>query len=168
MSSIEESIRAIEELAAEISDTVSKLPEEVIRWKPAPEAWSIQEILSHVEEAAPYWANEMRRVVAHPGVEWGRNHHNEARLAAVAASSQRSSQELIAGVTKASAAAVDILRRLRDGDLRVESPSRNPRWGTKPMSFVLDHLIVSHMRGHLEQIRRNLDQFPGVASEGKR
>lgn len=168
MTVLEESIRAIDELAAEITDTVRKVPEEVIRWKPTPETWSIQEILSHVEEAAPYWASEMHRVVTNPGVEWGRSHHNEARLAAVAASSQRSSQELIAGITKASAAAVDILRRLRDEDLRVESPSRNPRWGTKPMSFVLDHLIVSHMRGHLGQIRRNLDQFAEGASEGKR
>jgi len=162
MSVLDDSIRSIEQLAAEITDTAGQLPEKMIRWKPAPEAWSIQEILSHVEEAAPYWAAEMQSVAASPGAEWGRNHHNEARLAAVAGSSQRSAQDLITGVANATAATVAILRGLKDGDLQVESPSRNPRWGTKPMSFVLDHLIVSHLRGHLEQIRRNVEQFAAL------
>ena len=27
------------------------------------------------------------------------------------------------------------------------------------MSFVLDHLIVSHLREHRDQIKRTLDQF---------
>jgi hypothetical protein len=33
------------------------------------------------------------------------------------------------------------------------------------MSFVLDHLIVSHLRGHRDQIMRNLIQFSAQASE---
>ena len=32
-------------------------------------------------------------------------------------------------------------------------------FGVKPLSFVLDHLIVSHLLGHLNQIKRNRDQF---------
>jgi hypothetical protein len=117
------------------------------------------EILGHLEEAMPYWAAEIQRVVANPGTEWGRNHQNESRLAAVAATPQRSIGDLIAGVAKAANAVTAVLRKLNERDLQIESPSRNPRWGVKPMSFVLDHLIVSHLRGHRDQIKRTLDQF---------
>src|SRR5581483_5616020 len=98
VSILESAISSVQVLAREIYDTVSALPEHVIRWKPAPDKWSIQEILGHMEEAVPYWANEMERVVSHSGTEWGRNHEDAARLAALADCLQRSPQELLAGV----------------------------------------------------------------------
>ena len=33
----------------------------------------------------------------------------------------------------------ETLRSLSDDDLAVEGMSRNPRWGLKPASFVVDH-----------------------------
>lgn len=156
---IEESIQSIQELAAEITHTVVELPEDALRWKPAADVWSMAEILGHVQEAMPYWVGEIQRVVTNPGAEWGRNHQNESRLAAVAATPRRSIRDLIAGVAETANAVVAVLGKLNDQDLQIESPSRNPRWGVKPMSFVLDHLIVSHLRGHRDQIKRTLDQF---------
>jgi hypothetical protein len=153
---LEESIQSIQALAGEVSQTVTELPDDVLRWKPAEDVWSMVEILGHVQEAAPYWAGEIQRVIANPGTHWGRNHHDEARLAAVAATSQRSTRDIIAGFDQAVNAVLSVLGTLRETDLQVESPSRNPRWGLKPMSFVLDHLIVSHLRGHRDQIMRNL------------
>ena len=163
-----ESIQSIQELAREVKQTVTGLSEDVLRWKPAEGVWSVTEILGHVEEAAPYWAGEIQRVVANPGTEWGRNHHDEARLAAVAATSQRSTREVIAGFGQSADIVVSALHKLRESDLQIESPSRNPRWGAKPMSFVLEHLIVSHLRGHRDQIIRNLSQFSAHAGELKR
>ena len=167
MSVLKESIESIQKTSDSIIETVSKLPDETIRWKPAPGVWSILEILSHVEEAIPYWADEIERVVAHPGVDWGRGHTNEARIAAVVASSQRNAKDLIAGIQQGTQKTVAILGKLRDEDLAIESPSRNPRFGIKPMSFVLDHLIVGHLRGHLGQIQRNLNQL-GAANRTSR
>jgi len=51
------------------------------------------------------------------------------------------------------------LRRLSDADLAVEATSRNPRWGMKPASFVVDDLLVQHVAKHQGQIRRNVSQF---------
>jgi hypothetical protein len=160
---LEDSIHSIQKLMSEITETVEELPEDVLRWKPDKEVWSIAEILGHVQEAIPYWAGEIQRVAANPGVEWGRDHQNESRLAAVAAASQRSAGEVVAGLGNAKNNVIAVLGTLRDQDLQIEGLSRNPRWGVKPMSFVLDHLIVSHLRGHRDQIRRNLDQFGGRA-----
>jgi hypothetical protein len=165
---LEESIRSIQELAREVTQTVTELPEDALRWKPAVDIWSITEILGHMEEAVPYWAGEIQRVLANPGTQWGRNHHDEARLAAVSATSQRSTRNVIAGFGQAANIVVSSLRTLRETDLQIESPSRNARWGVKPMSFVLENLIVSHLRGHRDQIMRNLNQFSAQAGEPKR
>jgi uncharacterized damage-inducible protein DinB len=159
MGVLQESIASVEESTNGIMDAVGKLPEEAIRWKPTPEVWSIHEILCHVDEAIPYWAEEIERVVAKPGVEWGRNHQNETRLAAVAVSSQRKTGDVLASIQKGSQKTVAILRKLKDEDLNIESPSRNPRFATKPMSFVLDHLVVTHLRNHFGQVRRNIEQL---------
>ena len=110
MGVLQESIASVEESTTGIMDAVAKLPEEAVRWKPSPEVWSIHEILCHVDEAIPYWAEEIERVVAKPGVEWGRNHQNEARLAAVAVSSQRKTGDVLASIQKGSQKTVAILR----------------------------------------------------------
>lgn len=159
MSELQESINAIRETSNSIIEMARKLPDEAIRWKPSVEGWSILEVLCHLEEAVPYWATEIRRVVANPGVEWGRGHRDEVRLAAVALAAQRTVGEVLTGVQKGAQAAVKILETLRDADLEIESPSRNPRFGIKPMSFVLDHLLVVHLSNHLGQMQRNFNQF---------
>ncbi len=168
MGRLKTSIESIQDSVKSLIETVSPLPDQTMQRRPAPEVWSILEILCHVEEAVPYWANEIQRVAASPGVEWGRGHQNEARLAAVAASSQRTAKDVVEGIQKSTARAVAILGGLRDEDLAIESPSRNPRFGTKPMSFILDHLLVAHLRGHLAQIHRNLEQLAAAGPATQR
>jgi uncharacterized damage-inducible protein DinB len=162
VSELQESIKAIRDTSNSIIEMARKLPDEAIRWKPSVEGWSILEVLCHLEEAVPYWATEIQRVVANPGVEWGRGHRDEARLAAVALATQRTVGDVVTRLQQGAHAAVKILETLRDADLEIESPSRNPRFGIKPMSFVLDHLLVVHLSNHLGQMHRNLSQFQAL------
>ena len=53
----------------------------------------------------------------------------------------------------------ETLRTLSDEQLAVEAASKNPRWGVKPASFVIDELLVHHVAKHQGQIRRNITQF---------
>jgi hypothetical protein len=55
--------------------------------------------------------------------------------------------------------AAETLRSLSDEDLAAEGMSKNPRWGLKPASFVVDDLLVHHVAKHQGQIRRNVSQF---------
>jgi hypothetical protein len=48
------------------------------------------------------------------------------------------------------------------------NPSRNPRWGAKPASFVVDDLVVHHVAKHQEQIRRNVAQFNEAGTRSRR
>ena len=53
---------------------------------------------------------------------------------------------------------------MSDSALDIEAPSRNPRWGVKPASFVLENLLLKHLSNHCGQIQRNIDQLV-VAAE---
>lgn len=157
--SMQEAIRSIQESIDGIVQTVKGLKEEQITFKPSEEAWSVQEVLVHVEEVIPYWLNEIERLRQSPGTEWGRGLQDEARLAAVAAAGQRSTSDVLAKLEGMKALVADRLSQLTEEELKREAPSRNPRFGTKPMQFIVDHLLVEHVAKHLGQIQRNLKQF---------
>ncbi|MBO8163495.1 MAG: DinB family protein [Brevibacillus sp.] len=156
---VSEAIKSIQETIDQIVSVSKELSEELIRWKPAEDKWSIMEVLCHVEEATPYWLNEIQQVVKNPGIEWGRGLQHEGRLAAVAQADQRSVQDVLQGIEHSKAKVQETLGSIREDDLQIESPSRNPRFGTKPMQFVVDHLLAEHLATHLNQIKRNIQQY---------
>jgi hypothetical protein len=156
---LQQAIGSIQKSSKEIVETPRGLSDEVLRWKPEENVWSIMEILCHVEEVAPYWTAELEAVVSHPGIEWGRGVQDPVRLAAVTRAPERSLGDVLNGIEQATKETVDLLARLKDEDLDIESPSRNPRFGVKPMSFIVDHMMVEHLEKHLRQMQRNVAQF---------
>ena len=52
---VNESIQSIQKSLNEILSSTENLSEEVIRWNPSKEEWSILQILSHLVEGVPYW-----------------------------------------------------------------------------------------------------------------
>lgn len=159
MSELQDRIHSINQSLDQIVEISKDLNEEILRYKPADDAWSIMEILCHVEEATTYWLNELTQVIASPGIEWGRGLQHEGRLNAVAQSGQRTRDEVLNGIIASKQKVRDVLSPLTAEDLAIESPSRNPRFGTKPMAFIADHLLVEHVEKHLNQIKRNLRQY---------
>jgi hypothetical protein len=69
---------------------------------------------------------------------------------------------VLADIRQAVHRSADALNGLSDADLALEATGRNPRWGVKPASFVVDHLLVQHVEKHLGQIRRNAGQLAGA------
>ncbi|UOF89281.1 DinB family protein [Fodinisporobacter ferrooxydans] len=155
----QEEIKQIQERIDQIIRVTKELPEDLIRWKPDADVWSIMQILCHINEATPYWLHEIQQVVNMPGTEWGRGLQHEGRLAAVAQTDQRSIHDVIQELENSKKQVQDVLGSLREEALKIESPSRNPRFGTKPMEFIVDHLIIEHLGKHLQQINRNIQQF---------
>ena len=135
------------------------LPPELVTWKPAPDVWSVMEILGHVAEFIPYWTGQALQVIQHPGEPWGRAPDDTARLGAVERASGRSLDDMIAAIRSAAKASASAIRGLRDPDLDAEAMSRNPRWGRKPATFLIDELLIHHVEKHLGQVRRNVAQF---------
>ena len=91
----------INETVEKITKKVLSFPEEMIRWKPSADEWSIMEILCHIEEVIGYWTRELTRVIQVGGGEWGRGLNDEARLAAVRQADARRVDEVIQGIKQA-------------------------------------------------------------------
>jgi len=159
MITIQPAIQSVQKSLDQMIKTTNAHSEETIRWKPSEEEWSIMEILCHVLEAIPYWIGEINQLKANPGTEWGRNHLQQARLDAVAAADQRTVEEIVKELTSLKDQIEAELGSLDSETLAAEAPSRNPNFGTKPISFIVNHLIVDHASKHFGQIQRNLSKL---------
>jgi len=149
----------INETVEKITKKVLSFPEEMIRWKPSADEWSIMEILCHIEEVIGYWTRELTRVIQVGGGEWGRGLNDEARLAAVRQADARRVDEVIQGIKQAAEWADKQLGALNDEQLALEAPHRNPKFGMKPMTFLIEHFLTEHLAGHLKQIERNRRKY---------
>lgn len=138
---------------------VERLPTELINWIPGEGVWSVMDILCHIREFIPFWTNETVRITQRPEEQWGRDHTDTGRLAAVTNTAELRLQDVVADIRRHVQQSSETLSRLSDADLSIEATSMNPRWGLKPAAFVVDQLLVGHAEKHLGQIRRNAAQF---------
>jgi uncharacterized damage-inducible protein DinB len=138
---------------------VQGMAPELVTWVPADGVWSVMDNLCHIREFVPFWTSETLRIVRRPDEAWGRDHTNADRLAAVTNTAGYTLEDVVADIRRTVRESAETLGGLTDADLAVEATSRNPRWGRKPASFVVDQLLVQHVEKHLGQIRRNVTQF---------
>jgi hypothetical protein len=106
---------AAEKSPREIAAAVSGLPEKVLKYKPAPEKWSILEILAHLVDMETLYAYRMRQIIADKNPvlapidqdDWARNlgymDENPAELVALYGLNRHHN--------------VGLLKRLKPGDL---------------------------------------------------
>ncbi len=138
---------------------VQQLPPEVIHWIPSAGVWTVMDNLCHIREFVPFWTGEALRIVTRPTEHWGRDHTDTARLAAVTNTVAHTLEDVVSDIRAVVRRSAEALKALSEEDLGVEATSRNPRWGVKPASFVVDELLVHHVAKHQGQIRRNISQF---------
>jgi uncharacterized damage-inducible protein DinB len=159
MDNIQSATDAMRSTVDEILAEVDHMPPALIHWKPGPQIWTVMDNLCHIEEFIPYWTSQVEQVIARPGQEWGRTHHDADRLTAVADTSTRQLSEVKREIQQRTAQSIAKLQGHTAEQFAMEAPSHNPRWGTKPASFIVDTMLVGHLRSHLGQVRRNLDQY---------
>lgn len=144
----------------DIIKIVEKTNEKDIRWKPSESEWSIIQVLSHLNEATPYWLSEIERVIDHPGSEWGRGLENEPRLAAVEQPDSLNLHEVIKEFKGLKQLVSAGLSKVSESQLENENPHRNfKRFGNKPILFIIEHFIDEHTANHYNQIQRNLSNL---------
>jgi uncharacterized damage-inducible protein DinB len=143
----------------EILAEVERLPAELIHWVPGDGVWTVMDNLCHIREFVPFWTGQTLRIVRHSAEPWGRHHTDTARLAAVTNTAANRLEAVVADIREEVRRSAETLRTLSDEDLAVEATSKNPRWGRKPASFVVEDLLVHHVEKHQGQIRRNVAQF---------
>ncbi|MDQ0253309.1 2-keto-4-pentenoate hydratase/2-oxohepta-3-ene-1,7-dioic acid hydratase in catechol pathway/uncharacterized damage-inducible protein DinB [Evansella vedderi] len=168
---LENTVRKVEKetvknYVAEINNRLSTIidlgknqTEETLRWKPAENKWSIVDVLCHVEEAHRFWLHELERTVKNPETKYGRGLDHYERLAAVENTDTVAVSEVLNKLQRLKSTIRSTLLSLNDRDLLIEATHKNPKFGTRPLSFLLDHFMVEHQDKHIAQINRNIEQF---------
>ncbi|WP_203247365.1 DinB family protein [Sporosarcina beigongshangi] len=160
VTAVNKSIQTINDSIDAIVSSVEELPEKTIRWNPTEEEWSILQIVSHLNEAVPYWLGEVERVIAQPGSKWGRGLLDVDRLAAVASPDELNVNEEITVLKGHKLQVANRLGTVSEAQLDEENPHRNfEKFGSKPVSFIIDHFIAEHLEKHDGQIQRNLSKL---------
>lgn len=160
VTTVTQSIQTINDAIDAIASKVEGVQEKDIRWNPTEEEWSILQILAHLNEAIPYWLEEVDRVISEPGSKWGRGLQDAARLAAIESPDTLKVDEEIKVLKGLKEQVTDRLSQVNDQQLTQENPHRNfEKFGNKPVSFIIDHFIVEHIEKHVGQVQRNLNKL---------
>ncbi|MFZ4451725.1 DinB family protein [Salibacterium aidingense] len=159
MSKIEEYQSTIKEQLTFFQRKGEELQENTLRWKPSEDEWSIMEVLCHVKEFPLYFTHELLLVVKENQQNWGRGLKHEERLAAVEAADQENLQNVLQEIKATQDTVIQRLGQLNDDDLKIVRAHRNPKFGDKPMSFLVDHFLIEHVETHQKQVERVLKQY---------
>lgn len=133
----------IQEMVAVLQDA----EEDSIRWNPAPEEWSIMQIIAHVSEATPYWIDLTKRIVKDPSTKIDRGIFSKNRLYAVSEENMQnmSWEDAVNSLEKIPLLVEKLLLSLTDEQLQEEA-----------IQYILNMEIINHIEVHTHQIKRNL------------
>ncbi len=134
----------------QIARSVAGLPANVMQYKPAPDKWSIQEILAHLADMEILYAYRLRQMLAdkEPTIapidqnDWAKN----------LGYTETSPPELVAQYALMRRSTLRLLRRLHAADL--DKGAYHPEHKRKVSVAELVQMMAGHGPNHLAQIER--------------
>ena len=125
---------------------------------PGPESsWGPREVLAHVSEMLPYWMGEIELILDGGGgepPEFGRVEADDLRIAIITRDRAFPARELLGRVE---AEGRRVARRLRAlGDEDAAAIGRHVARGDLSVRDIAERFIVSHIEGHVTQLRETV------------
>ncbi|WP_042351339.1 DinB family protein [Bacillus massiliigorillae] len=158
LTKLKEDTAKVESVINQMVQIIETTDESLLYKKPSAEEWSVMQIASHVIEAVEFWVADLNALLIVPGAKWGRNHEHVRRLAAVEENyvTSISKEQAIVQLQALIPLTEQALQKVQEEDLVKTAPSYNPNFDGKPLSFLINHLIILHIEGHLGQMERHL------------
>src|SRR5215469_278337 len=125
-----------EELNRLIAVHLATLDPAKLYQRPAENEWTIMENLAHIVEFMPYWANEIEKLVAAPGRNFGRTHEDLGRLRGISEHEMASLEGIQAALPGSYTRLDEVLGRLKDRDLVLTG--KHVRYGEKPLDWLIE------------------------------
>ncbi len=143
-----------DELNQLINGPLAQLDPAKLYKAPAENEWSIMQNLAHIVEIMPYWANEIEKLVANPGQNFGRTQQHEGRMRAIEEHSRDSLEQIKVLLPPSYARLQEVLDNLKDSDL--ELTGVHTRYGEKSLDWFIEDFVTGHLIAHLEQMRADM------------
>lgn len=137
---------------------IEELEENKLRNNPEAEEWSILQIVAHVSESIPFWTSQIEMVINDSTVEWGRGYFDTSRLFAISDANIKNLtvKKGIIDLEKIVILVEDLLLHLKDNHLKITASSKYEIFNGESVQYILEKELINHIKGHLEQINRNL------------
>ncbi len=152
--SVQHSYTALNEL---IDGPLAKLDPQKLYEAPAENEWTIMQNLAHVAEFMPYWANEVAKLVAHPGQNFGRVMTDERRLKFISDHEHDALPQIHDLLPERYAQLEKVLSSLKDSDL--ELTGIHTRYGEKSLDWFIEDFVTKHMSDHVVQLKEAMDSL---------
>lgn len=152
---VRESVQhSYEELNEIIDGPLAKLDPQKLYRVPAENEWTIMQNLAHIAEFMPYWANEVSKLVAHPGQNFGRVMTDERRLKFISDHEHDTLAQIHDLLPGRYAQLEKVLSNLKDNDL--ELTGVHTRYGEKTLEWFIEDFVTKHLSDHVVQLREEL------------
>lgn len=143
-----------DELNRMIDNELAALPAEKLYLTPFGDEWTIMESLAHITEFMRYWADEITRLVAQPGINFGRTKEDPYRIAFISNHSQDRLAQIKAALPTSYQHLEKVLTGLQDSDL--ELTGHHAKFGDRSLDWFIEDFVTGHFRNHLTQLREAL------------
>jgi DinB superfamily len=138
--------------AGRIRAAAPLLPDEALT-DPDPdtgERWDRRQVLAHVAEMLPYWAEQVELVAAGDQATFGRTRSDPLRVAAIERDRREDPSRLLDRVDDGLGVVLALLERL-DGDALARS-ARHEVLGEMTVAAIVDRFLVDHLEEHADQL----------------
>ena len=164
---VEEIRRNVQSSYAELNQLIAEhlatLDPAKLYLQPAENEWTIMESLAHIVEFMPYWANEIEKLVAAPGQNFGRTMQHAGRLQAIKELGSDDLERIRAALPGSYARLAQVLGELNDSDLALTG--HHSRFGDQTLAWFIKDFVTHHLTSHLEQLNQCLEAVSNSASE---
>jgi uncharacterized damage-inducible protein DinB len=140
-----------DELIRLIADQLTTLDPAKLYQRSAEDEWSIMQNLAHIVEFMPYWANEIEKLVAAPGQNFGRTMQHAGRLQAISEHGSDSLEQIRAALPGSYGRLNAVLSSLQDSDLALTG--HHPKFGDQTLEWFIEDFVTHHLVSHLEQMK---------------
>ncbi len=142
------------ELQQIIADQLTRLPSAKLYQPPAPDEWSVMQILAHMTEIMPYWGSQIEKLVAQPGQNFGRVMTDPDRVRYIQEHGHDTLVATQAALPPAYERLQQVLGSLKDTDLALTGV--HSRFGERPLEWFVAEFVTDHLKNHLTQLRECL------------
>jgi len=147
-----ETARRLQAAAGRIRASAVLLPDDVLTDADpeSGERWDRGQVLAHVAEMLPYWAQQAELVAAGGQTEFGRVSSDPDRIAAIERDRREDPERLLGRVDEGVAVVLALLDRLDDQALA--RTARHQTLGEMTVAELVNRFAVAHLEEHADQL----------------
>lgn len=139
------------ELNALLDGPLAPLDASKLYQTPIEGEWSLMQNLAHIVEFLPYWSNEIAKLVARPGQNFGRTQQHEGRLHGIEEHQADTLAQIKAELPHSYARLEQVVNTLQDSDLSLTG--YHVRFQEQTLAWFIHEFVTQHFADHLTQMQ---------------